>query len=81
MARYIWALTKLLNTAKKSGNNIMVLKLLIELAEITARAVGVREIGYISLRKKNRLKYKKECLKWIKQNTYQFNLMKLWKRF
>ena len=23
----------------------------------------------------------KECLKWIKQNTYQFNLMKLWKRF
>lgn len=49
-------MTKLLNTAKKSGNNIMGLKLLIELAEITAVAIGAREIGCISLRKKNRFK-------------------------
>ena len=34
----------------------MMLKLLIALAEITARAVGAREIGCISLRKKNRFK-------------------------
>ena len=36
----------------------MVLKLLIELAEITARAVGAREIGYISLRKKEPIQEK-----------------------
>ena len=50
------SLDKVIEHGKKSGNNIMVLKLLIELAEITARAVGAREIGCISLRKKNRFK-------------------------
>ena len=34
----------------------MVLKLLIELAEITGPVTGAREIGCISLRKKNRFK-------------------------
>ena len=59
-------MTKLLNTAKKSGNNIMVLKLLIELAEITGPVTGARENRLHKFKKKEPIDYKKEGHKWVK---------------